>query len=76
MSAAPHLLQRLRRWWHLQLLQTRAQQLAGLIRQIEADMQGDADEHATLLMELRRVNARLAAVQQHRRHAQPRGAAW
>ena len=75
MSAIPHLYQRLRRWFAMQNLQARAGQLAGLIRQIEADMKADADEHATLLMELRRTNARLMAAE---RHQQPprRGTAW
>ena len=74
MSALPHLYQRARRWWALQTLQARATQLAGLIRQIEADMQDDATEHAAMLIELRRTNARLHAAQQHQRN--PRGAAW
>lgn len=80
MMAGPHLWQRLRRWWALQMLQTRAQQLAGLIRQIEDDMRSDADEHATALFELRNVNARLAAARQHHQHQQNprnrRGTAW
>lgn len=67
-------LQTLLRQWALQMLQTRAGQLAGLIRQIEADMADDSAEHQTLLLELRRVNARLAAARQHQRH--PRGTAW
>lgn len=67
-------LQTLLRQWALQMLQTRAGQLAGLIRQIEADMADDSDERETLLLELRRVNARLAAARQHQRH--PSGAAW
>jgi hypothetical protein len=75
--AAPYLLQRLRRWWALQILQTRAEQLAGLIRQIEANMATDADEHASALFELRAVNARLAAARQHSRQPQQRrGTAW
>ena len=74
MSAAPHLFHRLRRWWDLQLLQTRAGQLAGLIRQIEQAMEHDAAEHAALLLELRRVNGRLAAAEQHRQRR--RSTAW
>ena len=73
MSAAPHLIQRARRWWALQMLQTRAGQLAGLIRQIEESMECDSAEHAALLMELRRVNGRLAHAHMAR---QPRGTAW
>ena len=75
MSAIPHLYQRLRRWFAMQNLQARASQLAGLIRQIEADMKADADEHATLLMELRRTNARLLAAERHQQQPR-RGTAW
>ena len=75
MKALPHLYQRLRRWFAMHSLRTRASQQAGLIRQIEADMKADADEHATLLMELRRTNARLLAAE--RNQQQPsRGTAW
>lgn len=74
MSAMPHLYQRLRRWWALKMLQTRAGQLAGLIRQIEDSMEWDAAEHGVLLVELRRVRNRLNAAQQQQR--QPRGTAW
>ena len=75
MSAMPHLFQRLRRWFAMQSLRTRASQLAGLIRQIEADMKTDADEHTTLVLELRRTNARLQAAERHEQHLR-RGTAW
>ena len=74
MRAAPHLWQRLRRWWALQTLQMRATQLAGLIRQIEVNMEWDAATHAALLFELRTINARLAAAQRHQQYR--KSTAW
>jgi hypothetical protein len=59
MSAAPHLIQRVRRWWHLQLLNAREAQLAGLIAQIERGMAADAGELATLRMHLIDTRQRL-----------------
>jgi len=63
MSAAPHLLQRLRRWWQLKLLQARVDQMAGLAAQIEADIERDITELAALRRSLRQDIARLTAAQ-------------
>lgn len=60
MSATPHLIQRVRRWYALQVLQARAAQLAGLITQIERGMAADADELAALRMGLVNTRQRLA----------------
>ncbi len=61
MSAAPHLLQRARRWWHLKLLETRAQQQAELVAQMERDIDQHIAELASLHGALRDTRARLAA---------------
>jgi hypothetical protein len=61
MNAAPHLLHRMRRWWHLKLLQTRVDQMACLAAQMEADIERDITELAALNRTLRHERARLAA---------------
>ncbi len=61
MSAAPYMLQRLRRWWQLKLLQIRIEQQAGLATQIEADIERDITELAALRRSLRQDTARLTA---------------
>lgn len=61
MSAAPHLLQRLRRWWHLKLLTTRAEQQAALVAQMEQDIDQHLVELAATRRALRDTQARLAA---------------
>jgi hypothetical protein len=63
MSAGPHLLLRLRRWWQLKLLQTRIDQMSGLAAQIEADIERDITELAALRRRLRQDTARLTAAQ-------------
>ncbi len=63
MSAAPHLLHRLHRWWRLKLLQTRIDQMAGLAAQIEADIERDITKLAALRRRLRHDTARLTAAQ-------------
>lgn len=63
MSAGPYLWQRLRRWWALQCLQVRHQQLQQCIAALEAGMQADQDVLAALRMERSSVSMRL-------RHAQ------
>lgn len=61
MAAAPHLWQRARRWWNLRLMQTRADQLALLIAEIEACIERDRAELAALRPERVRLTMRLQA---------------
>ena len=61
MSAGPHLLQRARRWWQIKLLETRAQQQAELVAQMEQDIDLLLAELACLHRALRDTRARLAA---------------
>ena len=63
MRAAPYLLQRLRRWWHIRLLETRATQQAALVTQMEQDVDQHPAELARMHSDLRDTRARLAAAQ-------------
>lgn len=63
MSAGPHLLRRLRRWWHIRLLQTRATQQAALVAQMEQDLDQYQAELASMHGALRDTYAQLAAAQ-------------
>jgi len=66
MSAGPHLLQRARRWWQIKLLETRAQQQAELVAQMEQDIDQHLAELACLHRALRDTRARLAAARHQR----------
>jgi hypothetical protein len=63
MSAAPHLLQRLRRWWHIRLLETRATQQADLVAQMEQEIDERLADLACRHRDLRHTHAQLAAAQ-------------
>ena len=72
MSATPHLLHRLGRWWHLKLLQARIDQLASLAAQLEAEINTTHDALASVRMELTQCRTRLAAATApHRNTGQP-----
>jgi hypothetical protein len=60
-SAAPHLLQRLRRWWHLRLLHTREAQQSALVAQMEQEIDERLADLACQHRNLRNTQAQLAA---------------
>ena len=66
MSAGPHLLHRLRRWYSAHMLRLRHQQINALIAEIEASIRADHDDLAKLLFESRRIGAQLVALEQAR----------
>jgi len=75
MSAAPHLLQRLRRWWLASCWQSRVEQLDLLIRRIEDDLAADtavlhACRHERRMLAMRLEVTRLA--QQRRIPSHPK----
>lgn len=77
MSAGPHLLQRARRWWHLKLLQTRIDQLAALVAQMEAEIAQTHNDLAAVRMSLARNRLRmLAATQPRPSHARGQPFTW
>ena len=67
MKAGPHLANRLRRWWHLRLLQIRIKQLAALAAELEADIVATHGDLASVRMQLAACRARLAAATVPRR---------
>ena len=77
MSARPHLLLRLRRWWLATCWQSRIEQLDTLIRRIEEDLQSDlavlhACRHERRTLAMRLEVTRLAQLRHHRTPEAPR----
>jgi hypothetical protein len=71
MSAAPHLLLRLRRWWLATCWRSRVEQLDLLISRIEADLEADtatlhACRHERRMLAMRLEVTRLAQQRRHR----------
>lgn len=64
MSALPHLLQRLRRWWALACWRTRIAQIDQAITTIEHDLAADAAVLSSLRQERAQLALQLAAAQQ------------
>jgi len=71
--AAPHLWRRLRRWLALRHLSARAQQLQAGIAGIEERVDHDLTTLGAMRMDLRQVQLRLRAAQQHTANHVPVG---